>query len=150
MINAQSTPLAQSMAFNAIQDEVQGFTDRFKLPCSVGPGFPNPKALDVRVKKLEEEVKELRDAVAAGDLAEVVDACVDIIYVTLGVLCQLGVKGGSVWAAVCLANAKKICGPNYSVVKPHGWTTPDVEACLRQQGWTPPEDQIDEKGGQDA
>lgn len=125
-----------TFAFAHCQAAVQTFTDKFKLPCAGnGPGFPNPRALAARVQKTIEEVTELDEAVKVGDLPGAADACIDIIYVALGTLCQLSVNGQPLWDAVCAANDQKECGPNFSVVKPAGWKPPDIAQLLRDQGW---------------
>ncbi len=47
----------------------------------------------MRISILEEEVQELREAVAAGDLVEVLDALCDIQYVLDGTFLEFGMHG---------------------------------------------------------
>lgn len=54
--------------------------------------MPTPAIAELRVRLLEEEVKELREAIAAGDLLEVLDAFTDIRYVLEGAILAFGMQ----------------------------------------------------------
>lgn len=117
-----------------IQD-VAAFCHRFGIAT---PAVPTPLAEDVatfRINFLKEEVREFEDAVNDKNLTKQADALVDLIYVALGTLLQLGM--GTLyqvfWNLVHGANMKKqtarqlgLNGRHPSdVCKPPGWEAPD-------------------------
>jgi len=71
------------------------------------------------------------------DLPEFADAMTDLDYVVEGTRAYFGIDGHPILLEVQRANmAKDPKGPDGKPVKPEGWTPPDVEGCLRRQGWT--------------
>lgn len=75
----------------------------------------------VRVELIREEFEdELIPALYKGDLVETVDACIDILYVTYGLLVEMGVNATPVFEEVQGSNMSKlgadgkaiIAGPN--------------------------------------
>lgn len=72
------------------------------------------------------------------DLPELADATIDIDYLTEGLRVCCGINGAPLWAAVQKANMAKLGGgknANGKIVKPAGWTPPDIDGELRKQGW---------------
>lgn len=67
------------------------------------------------------------------------DATIDIDYVVEGLRRRLGINGDPLWAEVHAKNLAKRGGPKDPVtgkqLKPEGWTPPDIERLLREQGW---------------
>lgn len=90
--------------------------------------------LPFRVGFLFEEVLEYVDAARSADLAGQLDALVDLIYVALGTAHAQGLPIEEAWARVHAANLKKERGTRenskrrspFDVVKPAGWTAPDL------------------------
>jgi predicted HAD superfamily Cof-like phosphohydrolase len=84
-----------------------------------------------------EEVKELSHAVEANDLVEQADALIDIIVVTIGMLHGMGLPARALWDEVMRSNFAKI-GPDGKVqknamgkvIKPEGWTPPDLASII--------------------
>jgi predicted HAD superfamily Cof-like phosphohydrolase len=77
--------------------------------------------IPVRVELIREEFEdELIPALHAGDLVETVDACIDILYVTFGLLVEMGVDATPLFDEVQRSNMSKfgadgkpiIAGPN--------------------------------------
>lgn len=107
------------------------------------PGFPPQPVLALRLSLIREEVAETMEAAEAGDFPEFVDGCIDAIYVLAGALLACGVRPEAVWRAVQAANMAKMDvdngGPHRredgKIIKPAGWTPPDVAGALRAQGW---------------
>lgn len=66
--------------------------EKFEVPVVDAPGIPEGRA-QMRLAILEEEVAELRAAVEAGDLVEVLDALCDIQYVLDGTFLEFGMHG---------------------------------------------------------
>ena len=57
---------------------------------------------------IEEEHTELKDAVAADDLTEQLDALIDILVVTIGAIHSAGFDGEGAWKEVMKTNFAKI------------------------------------------
>lgn len=115
---------------------------------------------DFRIAFLLEELTELCEGyglelnyeiTANGkppDLARVADALVDLSYVTLGLAHMHGLPWPELFAEVQRANMTKerakADGSNstrksgFDVVKPEGWTPPDIEGVLKKAGWQAP------------
>jgi predicted HAD superfamily Cof-like phosphohydrolase len=71
-------------------DRVQIFHETYGLPVKNSPDISDAKTNALRVNLLEEEVQELKDALAAGDIVEVLDALTDIQYVLDGAYLSFG------------------------------------------------------------
>ena len=68
---------------------VKSWHQHFRVPVVDAPSLPQGRA-EMRLAILEEEVSELRAAVEAGDLVEVLDALCDIQYVLDGTFLEFG------------------------------------------------------------
>lgn len=88
------------------------------------------KFLEFRVRFLEEELTELKNATNADD---VVDALIDLCVVAIGTLDGFGVNSHKAWDAVLVANMNKQVGVKESrpnplglpdLIKPEGWVAP--------------------------
>ena len=97
--------------------------------------------LEFRVRFLEEELTELKNATNADD---VVDALIDLCVVAIGTLDGFGVDSHKAWDAVLKANMNKKVGVKESrpnplglpdLIKPAGWVAPshaDNEGKLKE------------------
>jgi len=88
------------------------------------------KFLEFRVRFLEEELTELKNATNADDA---VDALIDLCVVAIGTLDGFGVDSHKAWDAVLIANMNKEVGIKESrpnplglpdLIKPAGWVAP--------------------------
>ena len=88
------------------------------------------KFLEFRVRFLEEELTELKNATNADDA---VDALIDLCVVAIGTLDGFGVDSHKAWDAVLIANMNKEVGIKESrpnplglpdLIKPTGWVAP--------------------------
>lgn len=80
-------------------------------------------------------------------LDELVDGTIDLDYYCEGFRRRMGVDGEPIADEVHRKNMEKLGGPRRAdgkVLKPEGWTPPDVYNCLIDQGWTPPRGESDE------
>ena len=92
------------------------------------PSFPSGKIMDLRSSLIEEELKELKDAMKNKDLIEIADALSDILYVTYGAGHAYGInldkcfnevqnsnmsKLGEDGKPIFNENGKVMKGPNY-------------------------------------
>lgn len=89
------------------------------------------KYYDFRVKFLEEELNELKNAETPDD---VIDALIDLCVVAIGTLDVFKVDAHDAWNKVLRANMAKRVGVKESrpnplglpdLIKPEGWTAPD-------------------------
>jgi predicted HAD superfamily Cof-like phosphohydrolase len=126
---------------NKEQAMVAAFHRRFGNPPPDRPDlerFPG----GLRVSLIEEESAEFAEAVAAGDLVEMIDALCDLLYVTYGAAVDLGVDLEPFFAEVHRSNMAKVGGTRRADgkwLKPAGWTPPDVAGLLRRRyGIAPP------------
>jgi predicted HAD superfamily Cof-like phosphohydrolase len=84
-----------------------------------------------RFRFLDEEAMEYFDAALMGDLVGAIDGLIDIVYVALGTLLQMGVPIQACWDAVQTANMAKVKGitsrgNEIDAVKPEGWVGPET------------------------
>lgn len=136
--------LAQS-DFNSVGD----FHHKFGLT-SVTHSLPHPHKLPVelllfRYKFMREELEEFLEAYIKGDLPKQADALVDLVYVVLGTAHLMGLPWHELFEEVQRANMAKerakadgsnsTRGSSFDVVKPPGWTPPDIEDVLLRNGW---------------
>lgn len=63
-----------------------------------------------------------------SNIAEAIDGCVDLIYVTVGTAVAMGVSLDMFWLAVHAANMQKAGGPvvNGKLMKPRNWQPPNI------------------------
>lgn len=130
------------MTEKTLEDQVREFQAAFNQPAPEVPAFPDAETWRLRERLIDEELRELKDAYAAGDFVEMVDALADLLYVVQGAAITVGVHMEPVMAEVHRTNMAKVGGPideNGKQLKPPGWTPPDIEACLERQGWSPAE-----------
>lgn len=124
--------------FDPVKD-IQDFHEKFGLTYTGSPRqLPTDTDNDLggfRESFLWEELEEYSDARLANDLVKQLDALVDLVYVVLGTSYLHGFDFKEAWRRVHEANMKKIRalkksdserGSVYDVVKPPGWTPPDL------------------------
>jgi len=71
-------------------------------------GFPDDKIVDLRLDLIDEECKELKDAVDNKDIKEVADALTDLLYVTYGMGHALGINLDVAFNNVQASNMSKL------------------------------------------
>lgn len=71
-------------------NDVAEFHDVFDLPILQKPTIPPADRCALRLNLLEEELKELKDAIEHKDLKEVIDAFCDLQYVLSGAILEFG------------------------------------------------------------
>jgi predicted HAD superfamily Cof-like phosphohydrolase len=88
-----------------------------------------------RAKILAEEVKELGDAIDAGDITEIADACADVVYAVVGTAVTYGIGFDAVLREVHRSNMTKLIPPvqvngDGKIVKGPGYEPPDIARVL--------------------
>lgn len=114
---------------NACYQDVHQFHRVFGHPLNHIPTIQPNDRKQARADWLDEEVRELREAV---DVVDQADAYLDIIYFAVGGLVEIGVDPNKLWQIVHNANMSKV-QPDGSVkrredgkiVKPEGWVAPE-------------------------
>jgi predicted HAD superfamily Cof-like phosphohydrolase len=124
-------------------ENVLQFHAKFDLPLGTHDQLmDDTSAQNFRVKFLQEELDELKEALASGDKVSAFDALLDLAYVAYGTALFAGISPDQ-WnlgmAAVHRANMAKIRvakaedskrGSAFDVKKPEGWVGP--EASLKE------------------
>jgi predicted HAD superfamily Cof-like phosphohydrolase len=89
---------------------------------------------ELRQRLLDEEVQELRDAIVAGDLAEIADALADIVYVAIGTAVFYKIPWDEVFAEVHRSNMTKfrdgIVRPDGKIIKGMHYEAPRIAGIL--------------------
>lgn len=105
----------------------------------------DPALMDFRVKFMQEELDEFKEGLEEGDHAKMFDALIDLAYVVFGTAHLSGYPWQEGWDLVQAANMSKVRaqadgsdskrGSSFDVVKPEGWTAPDIDGLLQDHGW---------------
>lgn len=95
---------------NALND-VAAFHKTFRLPVPESPGLPSDDRCQLRINLLQEELDELKEAIAAQDLVGIADALADLQYVLSGAVLEfgLGSKFKALFDEVQRSNMSKVC-----------------------------------------
>lgn len=95
------------------------------------------RALDLFERLLNKVVLK-RGHESPGELPEIVDACVDSMYVATGTMWRAGVRDGIYIEEVCNSNDSKAGGgrdEHGKFLKGPNFRHPDIEGLLIRQGW---------------
>ena len=110
--------------------------EKFMRACDQTVGEENQAQYKLYLDLIDEEVQELKDSTTkVGDL----DALIDILVVTIGALHSIGCDVEGAWGEVIGNNATKIDPrtgkvrkrEDGKVLKPDGWTPPNLEPFTR-------------------
>lgn len=144
-----------------LREQVLEFHREFGQPIVDNPSLPSDERLRLRLRLISEEYGELLEAAGAdprmlrllkfliaeivssarsveANLPELADAMADLDYVVEGTRIEFGIDGAPIAAEVHRANIAKLGGEKRAdgkIMKPAGWTAPDIEGELRKQGW---------------
>jgi predicted HAD superfamily Cof-like phosphohydrolase len=114
--------------------------EKFMKACDQSVDSFNGTQFDMYCALIEEEHNELKQALLDNDDAEIVDALLDILVVTIGALHSYGADGEGGWKEVMRTNFAKIDKKtgkvrkreDGKVLKPVGWTPPDLSKFLKK------------------
>lgn len=73
-------------------EQVKEFMTKFKQPVIEKPAIPSKERQDLRIKLLQEELDELKQAIDDNDLIGVIDAFCDLQYVLSGAIIEFGLS----------------------------------------------------------
>ncbi len=99
--------MAEPEALNSVAQ----FHRVFQLPVLDQPVIPSRERTELRIALLEEELKELKTAIEAGDLVEAADAFCDLQYVLSGAILEFGLghQFKTLFDEVQRSNMSKTC-----------------------------------------
>ncbi len=92
-------------------NQVAEFHTTFKAPILDTPTIPSKERCELRVSLLQEELNELKQAIADNDLVEIADALCDLQYVLSGAVLEFGLgnKFVELFDEVQRSNMSKAC-----------------------------------------
>ncbi|MEQ4204032.1 MazG nucleotide pyrophosphohydrolase domain-containing protein [Actinopolymorpha sp. B17G11] len=111
---------------------VREFHEAFELSIAAQPTTVDPDLAELRKRLLAEEVRELDEAVASGDLAAILHELADVVYVAYGTALTYGLDLDAAVAEVHGANMTKLGDDGRPVVrdgkvaKPPGFRPPNI------------------------
>ena len=114
--------------------------EKFMRACDQTVEGRNDTQFKLYYDLIAEEFAELNAAVLTGDRVEQLDALLDIIVVTVGAIHSMGADGEGAWKEVMQTNFAKIDRQtgkvrkreDGKVLKPVGWTPPDLEPFVKK------------------
>lgn len=119
-------------------NDVKDFHVAFGQRVGDKPELPDDKERYLRYNLLKEEFEEYLAGETNNDVVEIADALADIIYIACGTAVSYGIPLDKVFAEVHRSNMAKLVDgkPIYredgKVMKPEGWSPPDVEGVLKK------------------
>lgn len=120
-------------------EKVGEFNTKMRLPVAAraeGAALLSFRDFNYREAFINEELKELKEAQLARDISGVADALADLLYVIYGTAHYYGIPMDDVFSEVHASNMRKTLGRGSlrgdidPVIKPPGWTPPDVAGVL--------------------
>jgi predicted HAD superfamily Cof-like phosphohydrolase len=116
--------------------------EKFMKACDQTVHGPAGPQFDMYCALIEEEHKELKQALADNNDVEVLDALIDILVVTIGAIHSAGFDAEGAWKEVMSTNFAKINKDtgkvrkreDGKVLKPQGWEPPNLKPFLKKKG----------------
>jgi predicted HAD superfamily Cof-like phosphohydrolase len=121
--------------------DIKAFQKAFECNVLSVPTMPVKEIQELRVRLLQEELDELKQANEDGDIIEVADALVDIMYVLLGTACEYGLADllPQAWDLVHESNMSKldengkpIRREDGKIIKPPTYKKVDLSVLFKQ------------------
>ena len=108
--------------------------EKFMRACDQTVEDFNQSQFKMYLGLIEEEYKELKEAVNNHDQLETLDALIDILVVTIGTIHSMGSDAEGAWKEVMMTNFAKIDKEtgkvrkreDGKVLKPVGWMPPEL------------------------
>ncbi len=113
--------------------------EKFMRACDQTVDSFNELQFDLYVSLIDEEIRELYEAITAHDKVETLDALIDILVVTVGAIHSMGADAEGAWKEVMMTNFAKIDSEtgkvrkreDGKVLKPTGWNAPNLQPFLK-------------------
>jgi len=119
------------------QAMVDEFHRKFSILAQATPSDLNEETKRLRIRLIEEEFDELKEAMAGGDLAAVAKEMADLLYVVYGTAVSYGIDMDPVFREVHRSNMSKVGGykrEDGKWVKPAMYSPARIEPILAEQG----------------
>lgn len=120
-------------------EDVKKFQIAFGQNVGNRPSLPDQNERDLRIKLLKEEYEEYLEAEKDNDLVEIADALADIIYIVCGTAVSYGIPLNEVFDEVQRSNMAKLVDgkpirrEDGKILKPEGWTPPDIAGIIAKK-----------------
>lgn len=92
------------------QQQVAEFHKTFDIHDNKYPGLVDDKTAELRIRLIQEEFDELKEAIAVGHLVNIADGLADILYVVYGAAVTYGIDMDPIFAEVHRSNMSKVGG----------------------------------------
>ncbi|NJL16890.1 MAG: hypothetical protein HC938_06495 [Nitrospira sp.] len=115
---------------------VEAFHHRFDILVQNVPTELTDDTKQLRVRLIQEEFDELKEAMAAGNLAAVAKEMADLLYVTYGTAVSYGIDMEAVFQEVHRSNLSKVGGykrADGKWVKPPTYSPAQIDPILEAQ-----------------
>ena len=119
--------------------DVYEFQKSFGLNIGDSPAIPeNIDERNLRMDLLEEEYNEYKEAEEKADIVGIADALGDMIYIICGTAVSYGIPLEEVFDEIHRSNMAKLVDGKVirradgKVLKPEGWTPPDIQSILKK------------------
>lgn len=131
--------MEQASSLTSMHEDVARFNlDLIGWEPPTRPTMLSKERHDFRMGHMQEELSEVRTAHDTYDMDGYVDGIIDLVYVALGALVEMGVCTRATFQEVHAANMRKTRGTRskrpgsggYDAVKPPGWEPPDLTPYL--------------------
>ncbi len=118
------------------QDMVEEFHHTFDIVAHPAPTVVDEGTRELRVRLIQEEFEELKEALAQGDLVSISKEMADLLYVVYGTAVSYGIDMGPVFREVHRSNMSKVGGykrEDGKWVKPATYSPACIEPILAEQ-----------------
>ena len=99
---------------------VGDFMEVFGQIVELDPRMPDSDTMDLRVSLIEEELDELKEAIANNDIVEVADVLTDLLYVIYGAGHSFGIDLDECFAEVHGSNMSKLGADGQPIYREDG------------------------------
>ena len=119
------------------QAMVQAFHRTFDIVANQVPTVVEERTRELRVRLIQEEFDELKEALASDDLSSIAKEMADLLYVVYGTAVSYGIDMEPVFREVHRSNMSKVGGykrDDGKWVKPVTYSPALIEPILAEQG----------------
>lgn len=119
------------------QAMVDDFHRTFDIVVNPAPTVVDERTRELRVKLMQEEFDELKEALASDDLPSIAKEMADLLYVVYGTAVSYGIDMDPVFREVHRSNMSKVGGhkrEDGKWVKPASYSPARIEPILAEQG----------------
>ena len=123
---------------NDAQRGVLEFHKQFDILVSSSPTVPDERTKALRVRLIQEEFDELKEALDIKDLPQIAKELADLLYVVYGTAVSYGIDMESVFQEVHRSNMSKVGGykrVDGKWVKPSTYSPAYIAPILEKQVW---------------